>query len=124
MESYLSPATSLSVINAGNNPNSALQARIASAVARQADESSIPNLESIERTAQDFEAVFISEMMKPIFESVEINDAFGGGKGEEVFRGMLVQEYGKMMAEAGSIGLSDQIKSSIIQMQANLSNAN
>ena len=48
---------------------------------------------------------------------------FGGGKGEEVFRGMLLQEYGKMVSQSGSIGLSDQIKQQMILMQEQANNA-
>ena len=71
-----------------------------------------------QEAAQEFEAMFLSEMFKPVFESIPVDDAFGGGKGEEVFRGILVQEYGKMMARAGGIGLSDHVREELIRMQA------
>ena len=71
----------------------------------------------IDDAAQEFEAVFISEMIKPMFNMVEVNDTFGGGKGEEVFRDLMVQEYGKMIAKQGGIGLSAQIKAELIKMQ-------
>jgi flagellar protein FlgJ len=72
----------------------------------------------IEDAAQDFEAVFISEMIKPMFNMVEVNETFGGGKGEEVFRDLMVQEYGKMIAKQGGIGLSAHIKAELIAMQS------
>ncbi len=72
--------------------------------------------------AEDFEAVFISEMLKPMFEMVEVNDTFGGGKGEEVFRDMMVQEYGKMVARQGGIGLASQIKADLIRIQEHNAN--
>jgi Rod binding domain-containing protein len=75
-----------------------------------------------EETAKEFEAVFVSEMMKPMFEDISTDGMFGGGKGEEVFRGMLLQEYGKMIAQSGSIGLSDQIKQQMILMQEQADN--
>lgn len=76
-----------------------------------------------EETAKEFEAVFVSEMMKPMFEGISTDGMFGGGKGEEVFRGMLLQEYGKMVSQSGSIGLSDQIKQQMILMQEQANNA-
>lgn len=71
----------------------------------------------IDEAAQDFEAVFISEMLKPMFNMVEVDETFGGGKGEEVFRDLMVQEYGKSIAKQGGIGLSAQIKAELIKMQ-------
>lgn len=72
----------------------------------------------VEQAAQDFEAVFIGEMLKPMFEMIEVNDTFGGGKGEEVFRDFMVQEYGKMIAKQGGIGLADQVKAELIRQQS------
>jgi Rod binding domain-containing protein len=71
----------------------------------------------IDAAAEDFEAVFITEMLKPMFSLVEVDDTFGGGKGEEVFRDFMVNEYGKMIAKQGGIGLSAQIKNELIKMQ-------
>ena len=42
-------------------------------------------------------------MLKPVFDSVEVDPLFGGGKGEEVFRGLLEQEYAKIIAKQGGI---------------------
>ncbi|MCE9507832.1 MAG: rod-binding protein [Alphaproteobacteria bacterium] len=67
--------------------------------------------------AKDFEAVFLSQMMSHMFDEVETDTAFGGGQGEEMFRGMLVQEYGKMMAKGNGIGISSQLQKMLIQMQ-------
>lgn len=75
------------------------------------------NQKRIDEAAEDFEAVFISEMLKPMFEMTEVDDTFGGGKGEEVFRGLMVNEYGKMIAKQGGIGLSAHIKAELIKMQ-------
>lgn len=79
-------------------------------------------LKKAEEAAKEFEAVFIAEMMKPMFESIPTDGMFGGGKGEEVFRGMLLQEYGKSMTESGGFGLADQVKQQIILMQEQADN--
>ena len=68
--------------------------------------------------AQDFEAVFLSEMFSHMFEGLNVDPMFGGGSGEKMFRSMMVQEYGKMMAKGGGIGISDQLQKMMIQMQA------
>ena len=74
-------------------------------------------LEKISKAAEEFEAVFAAELMKPMFEGLETDGMFGGGKGEEIFRGMMLQEYGKMMAKNGSIGIADSVRSEMIKMQ-------
>ncbi len=73
--------------------------------------------EKINAAARDFEAVYLAEMIKPMLETVEVNDVFGGGKGEDVFRGMLADEYGKIMARAGGIGLASPVREAMIKAQ-------
>jgi len=75
------------------------------------------DVEKAEKAAEEFEAVFIAEMMKPMFEGIKHDGDFGGGKGEEVFHGMLVQEYGKLISQTGSVGIADNIKDAMIRMQ-------
>ena len=48
----------------------------------------------------------------------ETDPTFGGGQGEKMFKSMLVNEYGKMIAHSGNgFGLSDQIQKAMIEMQ-------
>lgn len=70
-----------------------------------------------DEVAQDFEAMFITEMMKPMFENVKPNELTGGGKGEEIFQGLMLQEYGKMMAQTGQLGIAEQVKEELIRLQ-------
>ena len=73
---------------------------------------------AIEASAKDFEAMFVSEMLKPMMDSVPVDETFGGGKGEDVFRDMMVQEYGKKIAQAGGIGLASHVKEALLKIQA------
>ncbi len=75
----------------------------------------------IEETARDFEAMFITEMLRPMFEGIEVNENFGGGKGEEVFRSFMLEEYGKNMATTGGLGIADLVKEQLIEMQSKAS---
>lgn len=95
----------------------ASQAKSASLSIDAKNASKDKNMAQIEMVAKDFEAVFVAEMMKPMFAGVKVNGMFGGGKGEEIFRGILIQEYGKMMAESGQLGISDAVKAEMIRMQ-------
>lgn len=83
---------------------------------------SYKDLAKVEEAAKEFEAVFVAEMLKPMFEGIDTNGMFGGGKGEEVFRGMMIQEYGKILAQTGEIGISDSVKEEMIRMQAKADN--
>ncbi|MEH6632627.1 MAG: rod-binding protein [Halopseudomonas aestusnigri] len=68
-------------------------------------------------TAKDFEAVFISQMLSPIFESLPTDGPMGGGQGERMFRSLMVQEYGKTLSESGGIGISNAVYREIIKLQ-------
>jgi Rod binding domain-containing protein len=67
--------------------------------------------------AQDFESVFISQMLTPMFEGIEPDGIFGGGTAENIYKSMMLEEYGKLIAANGSIGVADAVKAEIIAMQ-------
>lgn len=75
-------------------------------------------MEKINQTAVDFEAVFLTEMLKPMFEGIETNAMFGGGKGEDVFRDFALIEHGKNMAKSSSIGIADIVREQMIRLQS------
>jgi flagellar protein FlgJ len=75
------------------------------------------NMKKIEETAQDFEAMFVAEMLRPMFDGIEVNAMFGGGKTEEIFSDFLRDEYAKMMAATGQLGIAEQVKQQLIEMQ-------
>ena len=75
-------------------------------------------LSRIDAAAQDFEAVYLTEMLRPMFEETNKPDPmFGGGKGEEIFNGMMLDEYGKIMARAGGVGIAHYVRSEMIKIQ-------
>ncbi len=71
----------------------------------------------IDEAAQDFEAMYMTEMLRPMFEGIEVDPHFGGGKGEEVFNGMILEQYGKIMARHGGIGMAKYVKEEMIRLQ-------
>lgn len=79
-----------------------------------------PNAQTdkINQAAMDFEAVYISQMLTPMFDGIQTDGMFGGGNAENIYRSMMVEEYGKMMAANGGIGLADAVKASIIEIQS------
>lgn len=73
--------------------------------------------EQIHKAAQDFEAVFISQMLQPMFETVEVDGLFGGGSAEETWRTLQVEEYGKLIARQGGIGLAPVVERELLKLQ-------
>jgi peptidoglycan hydrolase FlgJ len=73
--------------------------------------------EKIDKVAHEFEAMFLGQMLKPMFETVQTDTMFGGGEGEGYYRDMMVQEYAKEISKRGGIGIADSIKSQLLQMQ-------
>lgn len=67
--------------------------------------------------AEEFEAMFITQMLQPMFAGIETDPNFGGGGGETMFRSLLVDEYGKILARSGGIGIADQVQKEILKMQ-------
>lgn len=67
--------------------------------------------------AEDFEAVFISEMIRPMFENIQTEEPFGGGPAEDIWRNMQIDEYGKAIAKTGGIGIADAVMDQLIRMQ-------
>lgn len=112
----------LDLINNAKAKAAAFGLKVAPSQVDAADKAAAASAKA-DKAAQDFEAVYISEMLKPMFETVEVDDTFGGGKGEEVFRGMLTQEMGKSIAKQGGFGLADQVKAELMKLQEQQSKA-
>lgn len=67
--------------------------------------------------ANDFEAVFVAQMMEPMFKGVSTDGMFGGGNGEQIFRSLMIQEVGKEISAGGGIGVSDAIYREMLRLQ-------
>ena len=83
----------------------------------------VPNIPANEEyyktkeAVQDFEAYFLTQSFEQMYNTVPVNETFGGGNGEKIFRSMLLAEYGKMTAENGGIGITNQILAQMVASQ-------
>ncbi len=75
------------------------------------------NEKKIDAVAQDFEAVFLTQMVKHMYEGVDVDKNWGGGSAEETFRTLLFDEYGKSFAKAGGVGVAAAIKRQLLATQ-------
>jgi Rod binding domain-containing protein len=78
------------------------------------------NDKKFDKTLQDYEGVFLSQMVSHMYETVPVDPEFGGGAGEETMRTLLINEYGKQMAQRGGVGLAAAMKKQLLAAQADM----
>ncbi len=72
---------------------------------------------SAKKAAEQFESVFITQFLGQMFSGISTDGPFGGGQGEEMFRSLLMDEYGKQMSAQGGFGLSAAIQRELLKSQ-------
>jgi Rod binding domain-containing protein len=69
------------------------------------------------RVGEEFEAMFLSQMLAPMFDQIRTDGPFGGGNAETMYRSFLVDAYAKSMVKAGGIGIADNVQREILKLQ-------
>ena len=77
----------------------------------------VDNAAQVAKTAQDFEAFFLGQMLQPMFEGIDTGGPLGGGPSEKLWRSMQVAEYGNAMARNGGIGIADAVLREMLAAQ-------
>lgn len=80
-------------------------------------ELSASEIKKIDETAEEFEAMFLSNMLEQMYSEVKLEKPFGGGNSEGIYRSMLIGKYAENMAAGGGIGIASQLKDSMYKMQ-------
>ncbi|MBI3446496.1 MAG: rod-binding protein [Magnetospirillum sp.] len=76
------------------------------------------NTKQAAKAGRQFEAMFMSQMFQHMFEGIKTDGIFGGGSGEEMFRSLLIDEYGKMVANKGNgIGIGAGVQKMLLSHQ-------
>lgn len=70
-------------------------------------------------SAQQYEAVFMSQMMQAMFKEIDLNPmSEGSSAAEDTYKGMLTNELGSAVTKAGpGIGLADPIYKTLLEAQ-------
>ncbi|RME62271.1 MAG: chemotaxis protein chel [Alphaproteobacteria bacterium] len=71
----------------------------------------------VRETAQAFESLFIAQMMAPMFAGLDDDALFGGGPGQDIYRSMMVEQYGAIVAKRGGIGIADALERYLLTLQ-------
>ncbi len=81
------------------------------------------DLNKLRKTAQDFEGVFLAQMFKPMFDGLEAKPPFGGGPAENMWKSLMIDEFGKSIAKSGGIGISGDVMKEMLKLQEAKSHA-
>lgn len=71
----------------------------------------------VRQAAVEFEAVFLSQMLRPMFAGISADGPFGGGHAEQTYRSMMLDEYGRSIARSGGIGIADAVMREMLGVQ-------
>jgi flagellar protein FlgJ len=77
----------------------------------------MPDAAKAAAAANEYESVFISQFLGSMFSGIKSDDITGGGQGEEMFRSLMVNEYGKSIEQQGGFGLARQMQAELLKHQ-------
>lgn len=79
----------------------------------------VPNPAAADKVAKEFEAMLVGQLMESMFAGMRESPLFGGGgPAEKPWRSMLLQEYGKAIAESGTLGIGKMTHDEIARLYA------
>ncbi len=71
----------------------------------------------LRRTAEDFEAAFLAQMLSTMTENMTAGGNADGGPGAGAYGDMLNQEMAKLISRSGGIGVADSVLQEMLKMQ-------
>lgn len=73
--------------------------------------------DAAQTAAREFEAMFLTQAVEQMLESVDIGD-FGGGHAEETWRSFLARAYAEQIAGQGNTGIAQSVEQTIAAYRA------
>lgn len=73
----------------------------------------------IVKIAKDYEAFAYSQWLKQMYEGMPVDPIYGGGKTEEIYRSLLIDEYGKEIVKNSGTGISNNIINELKKSDSN-----
>ena len=101
--------SALANLGIGRDPSAAMSA--ASAAVAPGD------IQSMRQSSVEFESVFLSAMLAPMFETLSTEEPFGGGEAESTWRGLLSEQYANSIAKSGGVGIADSVLQQLVALQ-------
>ncbi len=76
------------------------------------------SLANLTKSAHDFEAMAIGQLLAPMFDTVNTAQGpFGGGSAETAWKPLLVDAIGKKIAASGGLGLAGSVYQALLRAQ-------
>ena len=72
---------------------------------------------AIKKTAEDFEASYLSNALGSMFAGVSVAPPFGGGEAEQTFRSFLNEAMAKQIVKRGGVGVAAAVQREMLKMQ-------
>ena len=70
------------------------------------------------KAAQEFESVFLAQMVAQMHAGIAVDGPFGGGPAEETYRSLMYQELGRQMAlSGGGVGIAAAVYDEMVKLQ-------
>jgi len=70
-----------------------------------------------EAAAHDFESMFMAQMLEQMFGDSLGDEAFGDSDSNQIYKGLMLDAYGKEISKAGGIGIADYVKTELLKLQ-------
>ena len=71
------------------------------------------------QAAEEFEALVLSQLLAPMFDTAKSNSLFGGdGPEQDAFQSMMIDEYAQLLAARGGVGIADSVNAALLEMQS------
>ncbi|ACI92511.1 conserved hypothetical protein [Afipia carboxidovorans OM5] len=105
----MNTSSSMSLINSRPDP----------VFAQALEKVSPENQAKTKAKAQDFEAVFLNAMFAQMTAGLKSEGPFGDTPSTGVWRSMMTDQYARSFAQAGGIGIGDEVYRTLIMQQAN-----
>lgn len=70
-----------------------------------------------EAASHDFESMFISQMVEQMFGDSVGEEAFGDADSGQIYKGLMIDAYGKEIAKSGGIGIAEYVKKELLKLQ-------
>ena len=75
------------------------------------------SVEQADKVSKDFESMFVGQMLEQMFGDSLGSSAFGDSETSDVYKGMMMDAYGKEIAKSGGIGIADYVKRELLKQQ-------
>ena len=75
-----------------------------------------PRSDALQHAAQEFEAIFLAQVLGTMTQGLGGDDLMGDGK-DDVFHDMLNEEIAKLISRSGGIGVADAVLREMLKAQ-------